>query len=97
MVFHVKWRFESSKYPSFEPRKIFKCEYIECLNDNLPMLKKKKNFSITSDSKPLGSFKKKHTHTHTLTKRHTDGASVPTGLGEVFIAVKKKKKSWEIV
>lgn len=40
---------------------------------------------------------KKHTHTHTLTKRHTDGASVPTGLGEVFIAVKKKKKSWEIV
>lgn len=65
MVFQVKWRFESSKYPSFEPRKIFKCEYIECLNDNLPMLKKK-NFSITSDSKPLGSFKKKHTHTHKM-------------------------------
>lgn len=76
MVFHVKWRFESSKYPSFEPRKIFKCEYIECLNDNLPMLKKK-NFSITSDSKPLGSFKKKtHTHTQNVQTEEATGKNI---------------------
>lgn len=73
MVFNVKWRVESSEYPSFEVHTIFKCDHIQRLNDNLPMLnkttpkniRKDKNINIRSNSKLPSSL---NTEKHKMLK-----------------------------